>query len=76
MLKQPLGLFRIALLWVGVLSAQESRAQDHTRWGLPEGEVDLVSFSPDGQTLASGGAWTNQTIAKKERASCESGICF
>ena len=30
-------LLNVALLLVCVLFAQDSRAQDHTRWGLPEG---------------------------------------
>ena len=30
-------LFNVALLLVCVLFVQDSRAQDYTRWGLPEG---------------------------------------
>ena len=64
MLKQPLGLFRIALLWVGVLFAQESRAKAENRFHLPEGALARlgngtvtrhsrsVVYSPDGTRLA------------------------
>ena len=55
-------LSRIALLLVGVLFAQESRAQDYTRWGLPEGALarlgkgrltgGTLAYSPDGTRLA------------------------
>ncbi|MCE2439213.1 MAG: hypothetical protein J4F39_07290 [Candidatus Latescibacteria bacterium] len=52
-------MFSLVLLFVGVLFAQDIRAQDHTRWGLPEGalarlgkgRIAEVAYSPDG-TLA------------------------
>ena len=59
---KKLPLPRIALLLVGVLFAQESRAQDYTRWGLPEGVLarlgkgrltgGALAYSPDGTRLA------------------------
>ena len=54
-------LFNVALLLVCVLLVQDSRAQDHTRWGLPEGAIARlgkgrisgnIAYSPDGTLLA------------------------
>ena len=57
-------LFNVALLLVGVLFASASRAQDYTRWNLPEGALArlgkgsvawgdrAVAYSPDGTRLA------------------------
>ena len=53
-------LFNVALLLVCVLFVQDSRAQDYTRWGLPEGaiarfgrgSVSEMAYSPDGTRLA------------------------
>ena len=54
----------MALLSAGILCAQESLAQDHTRWGLPDGALArlgkggigwgdrAVAWSPDGTRLA------------------------
>ena len=71
-------LFGLAILLTGVLFAQESLAQDHTRWGLPEGalarlgkgRVTEVAYSPDG-TLAvatSVGIWLYNTRTLSEFA--------
>ena len=63
-MKKQLPLFSLALLLVGVLFEQDSRAQDYTRWGLPEGALArlgkgqigtgdrAVAYSPDGTRLA------------------------
>ena len=53
-------LFNVALLLVCVLFVQDSRAQDYTRWGLPEGaiarfgrsSISEMAYSPDGARLA------------------------
>ena len=57
-------LFRIALLWAGVLFAQDSRGEEYTPWNLPDGAVArlgkgsigwgdrAVAWSPDGTRLA------------------------
>ncbi len=58
----------LILYFTTVLSAQDSRAQDYLRWGLPEGallrlskgDVLEVAWSPDGTRLAVGnslGIW-------------------
>ena len=52
--------FNVALLLVCVLFVQDSRAQDYTRWGLPEGalarlgkgHIGQIAYSPDGTRLA------------------------
>ena len=59
-------LFPIALLLACVLFAQDSRAEDYTRWNLPEGALarlgkgklevlginNAVAYSPDGTRLS------------------------
>ena len=59
-MKKP-RLLNVALLLVCVLFVQNSRAQDHTRWGLPEGAIARlgkgrisgnIAYSPDGTLLA------------------------
>ena len=57
-------LFSMALLLAGVLFVQESRGQDYTRWGLPDGAFvrlgkgyissgdRTVVYSPDGTRIA------------------------
>ena len=57
---KKLPLFSIALLLAGVLFVQASRAQDYTRWHLPDcalarlgkGIIGDVAWSPDGTRLA------------------------
>ena len=55
--------FSLILLSIGVLISQDSRAQDYTRWGLPEGALArlgkghigggdrAVAYSPDGTRI-------------------------
>ena len=61
-------LFSLTLLLITVLFAQESLAQNYSRWGLPEGAIlrlgrgalDGFAFTPDGQWLtisSSVGLW-------------------
>ena len=53
-------LFSLVLLLAGVLLVQDSRAEDYTRWSLPEGALARlgkgvprdVAWSPDGMRLA------------------------
>ena len=75
-------MFSLVLLFVGVLFAQESLAQDHTRWGLPEGALArpgkgrigggdrAVAYSPDGTlAVATGvGIWLYNTRTLSEFA--------
>ena len=72
-------LFSIAFLLVGVLFVQGSRAEDYTRWGLPEGAlarlgkgyIREVAYSPDGTRLAVGsspGIWLYDTSTGAEVA--------
>ena len=57
---QNIRLFNVALLLVGVLFASDSRAQDLSRWNLPEGAktrlgkgaVHDIAYSPDSLRLA------------------------
>ena len=58
MTKRP--LFSIAMLLAGILFVQDSRAQDYTRWGLPDGSLARLdkgriyemAYSPDGTRIA------------------------
>ena len=75
-------MFSLVLLFVGVLFAQDVRAQDHTRWGLPEGALAHpgkgrigggdcpVAYSPDGTlAVATGvGIWLYNTRTLSEFA--------
>ena len=73
-------LFSVALLLVGVLFVPASRAQDYTRWGLPEGAKmrlgkgelsGRIAYSPDGTRLAvtsTIGIWLYDTATHQEVA--------
>ena len=72
-----------AMLWVCILFAQDSHAQDHTRMGLPEGAIARIegwplAYSPDGTRLAvaSGlGIWLYDavTLTKVDLLSLDTG---
>ena len=79
-MKKP-PLWSLALLLIGALFVQESRAQDYTRWGLPDGALARlgkgriglsersVAYSPDGTRIAvaSGiGIWLYDAATKAE----------
>ena len=76
-------LFSMALLLVGILFVQDSRAQDYTRWHLPEGALArlgkgsigwgdrAVAYSPDGTRIAvatSIGIWLYDAVTGAEVA--------
>ena len=70
--------FKLSLLIVFTLALQVSFAQDHARWGLPDGaKVRLgkgwisgnIAFSPDGTLLAVGssiGIWLYDATTRAE----------
>ena len=78
-MKKQLPLFSLTLLLVGVLFVQESRAEDYTRWNLPEGAlarlgkgpIQKVAHSSDGTRLAVGnriGIWIYNADTGEELA--------
>ena len=78
---RKLSLLSLASLLAGALFVQESRAEDYTRWNLPEGALarlgkglfvdGAMAYSPDGARLAvasSIGIWLYDVATRAETA--------